>query len=268
MKHTTISILLAALGMLSCTREARLVILHTNDTHSHIEPERGGEYSGRGGSIERAAFVDSIRAAEGADKVLLLHAGDFSQGTPYFSELGGRAEIEIMNGIGYDCTCLGNHEFDNGVEALCERLSSLSTTVVCANLDLSDSPLKDFVRPSVIIERGGMKIGIIGLVVNLKASVKSEVSGALKVLDNREVVNAEAAKLRAEGCDFVILLTHIGYSEDTALAREIKGVDLIVGGHSHTRCDGLKYIKDAEGRKVPVISDGQWGREMGVIKVY
>jgi len=268
MRHTSIVLLFAVLAVLSCTREPRLVILHTNDIHSHLEPERDGEFGGCGGSVERAAFVDSVRAAMGEDKVLLLTAGDFSQGTPYFSELGGRAEIEVMNALRYDCTTLGNHEFDNGVDALCERLAKLSTPAVCANVDFGDCGLEDFVKPSVIIERGGMKIGIIGLLTDLRTSVKNETARALKFLDNAEVANAEAAELRAQGCDLVILLTHIGYEEDLALVPQIRGVDIVVGGHSHTRCDAFEYVRDAAGKKVPVISDGRWGREIGVIKVY
>ena len=108
-----------------------LVILHVNDTHSHFEPEKVGEYAGMGGIIERAAFVDSVRKAEGPENVLLLHAGDFCQGTTYFSELGGQLEIQALNAMGYDVITLGNHEFDNGLEDLGDRLSSASW-VSCA----------------------------------------------------------------------------------------------------------------------------------------
>ena len=100
-----------------------LVILHTNDTHSHFEPMRDEEYAGMGGIIERAAYLDSVRKVEGPENVLLLHAGDFSQGTTYFSELGGNLEIQALNVMGYDVVTLGNHEFDNGLEDLGRRLS-------------------------------------------------------------------------------------------------------------------------------------------------
>ena len=129
-------LLLAALTALcACNPQPQLVILHTNDTHSHFEPVRGGENDGIGGVIERAAYVDSIRNAYGADRVLLLHAGDFSQGTPYFTELGGVLEMNTINDFGYDCLALGNHEFDNDIEALTERAKMLrpETKLVCAN---------------------------------------------------------------------------------------------------------------------------------------
>ena len=142
-------ILLAAAALAVCAcQQPKLVILHTNDTHSHFEPLRGGEDSGAGGSIERAAFVDSIRTAYGRDRVLLLHAGDFSQGSPYFSELGGVLEPRVINDMQYDCVTLGNHEFDNDIEALTERIKMLrpETRVVCANLDLRAGRVRQAVR--------------------------------------------------------------------------------------------------------------------------
>ena len=101
-----------------------LTIIHLNDTHSHIDPERSGDYKGRGGVIEQAAFLDSVRIADGKKNVLLLHAGDFSQGSSYFTELNGDIEIDIINALGFDVVCLGNHEFDNGTVELERRLSS------------------------------------------------------------------------------------------------------------------------------------------------
>jgi 5'-nucleotidase len=117
MKKTFIVLAAALLAFSACNRP-KLVILHTNDTHSHFEPIRGGEDNGRGGVIERAAFMDSIRTVYGKDHVLLLHAGDFSQGSPYFTELGGVLEMNTINDFAYDCVTLGNHEFDNDIEAL------------------------------------------------------------------------------------------------------------------------------------------------------
>ena len=121
---------LILLGLCDCSAPgSRLVILHANDTHSHFDPLRDGT----GGVIERAAYVDSVRARRGAQNVLLLHAGDFSQGTSYFTILSGDLEIEVINAMGYDCVTLGNHEFDNGLEELARRLQSLKCLVVCAN---------------------------------------------------------------------------------------------------------------------------------------
>ena len=129
-------ITLAAALLAVCACQPRLVILHTNDTHSHFEPVRSGAEAGLGGVIERAAFVDSIRTVYGPDKVLFLHAGDFGQGTSYFTELKGRLEPAMIDALGYDCVALGNHEFDNGIEDLTERLKMIKngTGRVCQAL--------------------------------------------------------------------------------------------------------------------------------------
>lgn len=254
----------------SCSNEPRLVILHTNDTHSHFEPVRSGSDAGRGGVIERAAFVDSVRNAVGEDRVLLLHAGDFSQGTSYFSELGGQLEPRMINALRYDCVTLGNHEFDNGIEDLTGRLAQLKNTcVVSANIDVSQFSLAEYVKPYAVIRKAGMKIGIIGLETNLSANVSATISSRIPQLDDVEVTNKWADYLRnTEKCDLVILLSHIGYEEDQQLVPQTRNLDIVIGGHSHTFVDGLVYVKDLDGREVPVITDGCFGLEMGEIKIY
>lgn len=126
--------LLAAIANIDAAAQKRLTILHVNDTHSHLEPERSGEHEGMGGVIERAAYRDSVVKADGKRNVLLLHAGDFDQGTSYFSVLGGDIEIDLINAMKYDCVTLGNHEFDNGVDELARRLAKIKCPVVCAKL--------------------------------------------------------------------------------------------------------------------------------------
>lgn len=248
----------------------KLVILHTNDTHSHFEPERSGERAGLGGAVERAAFVDSVRRAEHADRVLLLHAGDFGQGTSYFTELGGRFEPEIINDFAYDCIALGNHEFDNGIEDLAARISMLEgTEILCANVDFTGLPLEGLVKPCTVVERGGLKIGVIGLEANLSTNVSKTISDRLVQLDNAVEVNRWSAYLRNDmACDMVILLSHIGYDADAALVPAIRGVDLVIGGHSHTFVDGMKYVSDLDGKPVGIITDGCWGLRMGELKVW
>ena len=163
---------LMAVVLAACSGGNELVILHLNDTHSHIDPERSGEYKGRGGVIEHAVFIDSVRNASGASNVLLLHGGDFSQGTSYFTEMGGDIEIDVLNATGYDVVTLGNHEFDNGIVELARRLSSLDAKVVCANYDFTGTPLEPYVKPYTIVKKAGKKIGIIGLLTDI-----SRVSG-------------------------------------------------------------------------------------------
>lgn len=257
------------LPLIGCQRQPRLVIIHTNDTHSHFEPLRAGDRAGEGGAIERAAFVDSIRNVYGEDRVLLLHAGDFSQGTSYFTELKGELEPAVLNDMRYDCITLGNHEFDNGIEALTTRLAMLKDIpVVSANIDISQFELADYVKPYAVLERGGMKIGIIGLETDLSTNVSATVSSRFSQLDDVEVTNRWAEHLHSvEKCDMIILLSHLGYEADQAIVPQVRHIDLVIGGHSHTFVEDFIYVADADGRKVPIVTDGRWGLEMGLITV-
>lgn len=263
-----ILILALALLAISCARQPRLVILHCNDTHSHFDPMRGSERDGQGGIIERAAFVDSVRALYGDDNVLLVHAGDFHQGTSYYSELRGSLEGQMVNAMRYDCITLGNHELDDGIESLAERLSKIDCPVVCANCEFPEVLQKE-IAPYTIIEKAGLRIGIIGFESETDKMVAAPIAQRIIQFDNVETVNKYVPVLRGEEhCDMVILLSHMGYEEDQAVIPATRGVDLVIGGHSHTFVDDFVYVKDADGKKVPIITDGCFGFEMGEIKVY
>ena len=268
MKKSLIALAAALMAVCAC-QQPKLVILHTNDTHSHFEPLRGGRDDGHGGAIERAAFVDSVRAAVGQERLLLLHAGDFSQGSPYFTELNGAMEPMVINDIAYDCTTLGNHEFDNDIEALTARIKSFTgTKVVCANLDLSPFELGEYVKPYAIFERGGLKIGVIGLESELATNVSKAVASRMQQFDDVEVTNRWADYLHeTEKCDLIILLSHAGYDKDQVIVPETRWVDLVIGGHTHTFVDDFLYVENARGKQVPIITDGKWGLEMGQINI-
>ena len=267
MKKSIVILAAALLVVCACNQQPKLVILHTNDTHSHFEPLRGGDDDGVGGVIERAAFVDSIRTVYGKDKVLLLHAGDFSQGSPYFTELGGVLEMNTINDFAYDVVTLGNHEFDNDIEALTERVKMLTgTKVVCANLDLSAFELGQYVSPYTIVNRAKMKIGVIGLEADFATVVTKTVSSRIQQLDNVEVTNRWADYLHdVEKCDLIILLSHAGYDVDQEIVPETRWVDLVIGGHTHTFVDDFLSVENALGKPVPIITDGKWGLEMGQV---
>ena len=251
----------------SAKQEAHLVILHTNDTHSHFEPVRDEEYPGMGGIIERAAYLDSVRVAEGPENVLLLHAGDFSQGTTYFSELGGNLEIQALNAMKYDVVTLGNHEFDNGLEDLGRRLSSLEMPVVVCNYDFSPFEAGKYIKPYVIVEKAGLKIGVIGVLCDLKSMVAGDIAERVPELPMVETVQKYADLLKVdERCDLVIALTHIGYEEhtpgditDPILCSRTRNLDLIVGGHSHTFLEEMVYLPNVAGIPTPIVQDGCYG---------
>lgn len=261
-------------GMQLGKREkATLTILHVNDTHSHMEPVRSGENAGLGGALERAAYVDSVRKADGTQNVLLLHAGDFSQGTCYFSECGGKVEVQTLNAMGYDAVTLGNHEFDNGLEDLGTRLSSLEMPVVVCNYDFSPFEAGKYIKPYVIVEKAGKKIGIVGVICSLSSMVQGDISNRLPEFDMVPTVQKYVDEIRPQ-VDYVVILSHIGYEEhnpgdttDPILAASTRGIDLIVGGHSHTFLNEPDYVKNLDGKPVPILQVGWKGVYMGEAKV-
>lgn len=264
--------LLAAFSSFEALAQKRLTIIHTNDTHSHLEPIASGADKGMGGVIERAAYIDSVRRADGRRNVLLLHAGDFSQGTSYFPVLHGDIEIDLINALKYDCVVLGNHEFDNGIEELGRRLSRIKCPVVCANYDLSPFEAGKYVRPYAILHKAGRKIGIFGLLTDLSGFVKRSIYEQLVCRDMAEVANHWADYLKnEERCDLVIALTHIGFEKETftdpMLVRATRNIDLVVGGHSHTFLEQIQYETDLDGRTVPIVQDGCWGLFLGNLKI-
>ncbi|MBR5569228.1 MAG: metallophosphoesterase [Bacteroidales bacterium] len=245
-----------------------LTVLHFNDTHSHIDPQRSGENKGQGGVVEHAAYIDSVRMVDGRKNVLLLHAGDFGQGTSYFTELGGNIEIDVLNALKFDVVCLGNHEFDNGVEELARRLKNLDADVVCANYDFTGSPLADVVKPYVILRRGGMKIGILGVLTDIMSVVSREIAESFTYQDPVAVVNSYASYLAEEkGCDLVICLSHLGNWGDLKIAEQIRNVDVIIGGHSHTLIEDIQTVKDLDGKDVVIVQDWKWGLRVGNLKI-
>ncbi len=265
------AIILFVLAFFALTAGAQdLVIVHLNDTHSHIDPIRGGQDDGLGGVLEGAAYIDSVRTAAGKKNMLLLHAGDFSQGTSYFPMLHGDIEIDIMNELGFDASCLGNHEFDNGCDELARRLKRAKFDVVCANYDFSSlGKLGKYVKPYSIMRKAGKKIGVVGLLVDVTTVVDKDIADNMTYLDPIETAERYASFLKGEkGCDYVIVLSHVGTigpkdANDVDIARKTRNVDLVVGGHSHTFLPEPIVTKNLDGREVPVITDGCWGIYVG-----
>jgi 5'-nucleotidase len=256
----------------------KLVILHTNDTHSQIEPFRVGRNKGTGGVERRLQFYDSQFQKYGADRILVLDAGDFGQGTPYFTVGHGDLEVQLLNILHTDVVTLGNHEFDNGVDELSRRIRTLAKfPVVCANWDFSQTSLADLVKPYVIVKRGGFKIGIIGVTSTQLSSLCSpETIKNMKMLETIPVVNALAKQLKEnDRCDIVILLSHLGYQggdydhpSDRVLAENSRDIDIIVGGHSHTFLNKMMPVKDLDGKEVMITQTGCTGVYVGKFEIY
>lgn len=262
------------IGSRAGKKETRhLTIIHVNDTHSHMEPDRTGEYMGMGGVLERAAYIDSVRKADGPENVLLLHAGDYSQGSSYFNEFGTAYMVKVLNALQYDVITLGNHEFDNGIEALGEALSASEMPVVVCNYDFSSFEMGKYIKPYVIVEKAGLKIGVIGVLCPLGSVVKGDIANRLPMLDMVSTVQKYADELRPR-CDLVIALTHIGYEEhgpgemtDIQLCAATRGIDVFVGGHSHTFLEDAMYWPNLDGKKIPIVQTGWEGVYMGEFHV-
>ena len=272
MRKLIAAVVTAMLVACSGASAQKLTIMHFNDTHSHLEPERAGKSAGRGGVIERAALVDSVRNAVGRRNFLLLHAGDFNQGTSYYTTLGGMLEVGLVNALGYDVITLGNHEFDDGIEHLGRRLAGLKCPVVCSNYDFSQFELGKYVKPYVVLKRGGMRIGIFGMLTDITKVVERTIADRLPKFDDVETANRWASYLKNEKkCDIVIALTHLGIEKedfmDQDLVRATRNIDLVVGGHSHTFIKDIVYENNIDGKPVPIVQNGCWGLDTAELSI-
>lgn len=254
-------------------KQDKLVILHTNDTHSNIDPfpVNHPKFPNMGGVSRRASLIQSIRDQE--ENVLLLDAGDIFQGTPYFNKFKGVLEMKAMAAMNYDIVTLGNHDFDIGMDAYKSALSHASFQVVNANYELSSTPLSEVVKPYTIIKKAGFKIGIFGLGVNLQGLVPVESWKGLTYQDPIQAAQKQADTLRKQGCDVVICLSHLGFEyktnqvSDKVLAASTSGIDVIIGGHTHTFLEEIQEFKNKEGKAVFVNQVGYGGLKLGRIDI-
>lgn len=263
----------AAAGACFGMQAGNLVILHTNDTHSQIDPESHD----LGGVMRRKAVIDSVRGAE--KNVMLVDAGDVVQGTLYFNLYRGEVEHKVMNALGYDVATLGNHEFDNGSEELAGLLRNDNATWISTNYDVDNSPLAGLLVPYVVKDFDGKKVGIMGLNLDPKGMISDRNVKGIEYIDVYEAAEHTAWALRHnEKADVVIALTHIGYYDDnhvndSVLATKSKDIDLIIGGHSHTPLDPSNprskptRVKNAEGRDVVLAQLCSMGTSIGKVEI-
>ncbi|MBI1221293.1 MAG: twin-arginine translocation signal domain-containing protein [Bacteroidetes bacterium] len=250
---------------LASGKSERLVILHTNDWHSRIEPFPldGGRLQGLGGAEQRMALLQKIRNEN--EHVLLLDSGDMFQGTPFFNLYGGELEFRLMSEMGYDAATLGNHDFDAGLEGLKKQLHHANFPILSANYDFSETELKGAFQPYHILRKGPFKIGLFGIGIQLKGLVPEPLYGRTRYLDPLTIANETANYLKKkQNCDTVICLSHLGYKysdskiSDVILASESEEIDIILGGHTHTFMD--KPVEILNKMKQPVIiNQVGWG---------
>lgn len=243
----------------------RLTIIHTNDVHSRLDPFPidGRTFPGSGGIAARKTMIDKIRASE--ENVILLDAGDIFQGTPYFNLFKGELEIKAMSLLGYDAATMGNHDFDIGLEGFDRQLPHATFPFITSNYDFSRTILKGKTKPYHIIQKGGIKIGIIGLGVQLYGLVPKEAFGKTKYLPPIEAAEKWGEFLKEKkNCHLVICLSHLGYEystdkvSDKVVAANTHYVDIIIGGHTHTFLDQPTLVKNLNNQDV-IINQVGWG---------
>ena len=244
--------------------QTQLTILHTNDTHSTILPLGRNladtMLADRGGYLRRIAMLNEERQKD--PQLLLFDSGDFSQGSAFYSMFEGDVEIGLMNQMRYDAVTIGNHEFDFGLDNMIRLFKMARFPIVCSNYDFADTELKDLVKPYVVLKRRGVKIGLFALCPPLEGLVFTKNYGPLRFLDPVEVTNQMVDILRNQKkCDYVICLSHLGWQvseyPDNRFIEQTRGVDLVLGGHTHTYFDELQYENNADGRPIPVDQNGK-----------
>lgn len=253
-------------------QQKELCIVHTSDTHSCVEPlspnNPNVEEADKGGYLRRAALLDRLR--EEHKDLLLLDCGDFSQGSVYYNLYKGEVEVKLMNEMGYDACTIGNHEFDNGLENMAKLFRLAKFPVVCCNYDFTGTPVEGLVKPYIVKECAGVRVGILGVSPKMDGLVAAANIGNTRYIDPAEAAQPVIDRLRGEEhCDVVICLSHLGKGTDpemdpTFISRT-RGIDVLLGGHTHTYQEVPDFIKDAEGIDVALDHQGKNGRFVGVM---
>ena len=272
MKRIYIVIFIALLTSVtvSAKKQKQLVILHTNDTHSTILPLNPNlddqDLAGRGGFLRRINLIKEQRQQH--PDLLLFDSGDFSQGSGYYTLFKGEVEIGLMNQMGYECSTIGNHEFDFGMDNMARIFKMAKFPIVCSNYDFTATVLEGIVKPYITIRRGDVKIGVFALDPPLKGLVFDGNCEGITFLDPAEIGQKYIDLLRKqEKCDIVICISHLGWERsvypDEMFLSLTEGCDLVLGGHTHTYMPVLEFAPDKNGKQIPVDQNGKHGVFVG-----
>ena len=254
--------------------QKQIVILHTNDTHSTIEPvskySKVKEAAGKAGCVRRATMVKQLR--EQNPDILLFDSGDFSQGSTFYTMYKGDVEVGLMNIMGYDAATIGNHEFDFGLDNLARLARLAKFPIVCSNCDFTGTPCQDVIKKYCVVVRDGVRIGVFGLTPKIEGLVMKENIAGVKYIDPIQATKEMVRVLRdKERCDIVVCLSHLGwklapeYIDDQVLISSTTGIDIVLGGHSHTYMKEMEWVDNAEGKSIPVDQNGKHGAFVGKI---
>ncbi|MCZ4432341.1 5'-nucleotidase C-terminal domain-containing protein [Agrobacterium sp. SOY23] len=265
-----------------------LNILHINDFHSRIESinkfdstcsaEEEGKNECFGGAARLLTAINQTRDALKAEgkNVLLLNAGDNFQGSLFYTTYKGTVEAEVLNAMKFDAMTVGNHEFDDSEDGLAGFLDKVQFPVVTANVvATAASKIGDRVKPSIVLEVGGQKIGIVGAVANDTAELATP-GPNITIAEDVAKISEQVQKLKQDGVNKIIALTHVGYPRDLEFIAKIPDVDVVVGGHTHTLLSNTDQkaegpyptvVDNPGGYKVPVVQAGQYSKYLGDLKV-
>ena len=259
---------------LSVSAQKQLTILHTNDTHSTVLPLNPNledtMKAGRGGYLRRVVMIQEERKKD--PDLLLFDSGDFSQGSGYYTMFKGDVEVGLMNQMGYDAATIGNHEFDFGLDNMARIFKMAKFPIVCTNYDFTGTVCEGTVKPYIVLKRKGVKIGIFALAPKMRGLVSDKNCVGVKYLDPAKVALETAAMLKKDQkCDMVICISHLGWEiggdDDNQMIAHSRDIDLVLGGHSHTYLEKLEYVKNMDGKPVPVDQNGKHGIFVGKILV-
>lgn len=269
-----LSLILTAFTVTGMARVKKLLILHTNDTHSCVMPLKttlaDTLQAGRGGFLRRLAMLDQERQKN--PDLLLFDSGDFSQGSSYYSMFKGDVEVGLMNMMRYDAATIGNHEFDFGMENMARLFRMADFPIVCANYDFTGTCVEGLVKPYVVIRRNGVKIGVFGLSPKMKGLVSDKNCVGVKYLDPVKAAQKTADLLKnKEKCDLVVCISHLGWNiggdDDVLMMKNTRNIDIVLGGHSHSYFKQEKWVKNLDGVSVPNDQNGKSGIFVGRLEV-
>lgn len=267
--------LLTVAGIQAAGKYKELLILHTNDTHSCIVPfpkdYTDTAWADKAGAVRRATYFRDVRRNVDKD-VLVFDSGDFSQGSPYYNMFKGDVEVGLMNEMHYDAATVGNHEFDFGLENMARVFKEAKFPIVCANYHFEGTPVEGLVKPYVILKRKGVKIGVFGVSPELDGLVQKKSCIGVRFEDPVAAADRIVPVLRnKERCDVVICISHLGWGDDRYgdkyFMAHTKGIDLVLGGHSHSFFEKMHYVKNEDGKEIPNDQNGKNARYIGVIKM-
>ena len=274
MKRISIFLIFVLAVSVVAKAQKQIVILHTNDTHSTIEPvskfSKVKEAAGKAGCVRRATMVKQLR--EQNPDLLLFDSGDFSQGSTFYTMYKGDVEVGLMNIMGYDAATIGNHEFDFGLDNLARLARQAKFPIVCSNCDFTGTPCQDVIKKYCVVVRDGVRIGVFGLTPKIEGLVMKENIAGVKYIDPIQATKEMVSVLRdKERCDIVVCLSHLGwklapeYIDDQVLISSTTGIDIVLGGHSHTYMKEMEWVDNAEGKSIPVDQNGKHGAFVGKI---